>query len=85
METQKSTNKTTLMGDLEVKGMSTINGDLVVKGNIISSDQQKKYDNVVYLGDPMMNGSWRLRSDDNEMMVIERFVDGFWIVKQSIS
>lgn len=100
---KKGKGQITMPGDLKVtssisaKSISlqesaTIEGDLIVKGNIIGLPQpeEKKAEgpkivDAVHLGDPDVDGAWRIRMDDeNGMLFIEKREDGEWVAKQGL-
>jgi hypothetical protein len=80
--------------DLSVGGKAIINGDLIVTGKVINESIAEKCseplcndefkEGTVYLGDKSTEGTWRFRVEEGELL-IEKFQNGDWEIKQSMS
>jgi hypothetical protein len=72
--------------NLNVSENTVFEGDITVKGKIIAElpSAEPKYENVVNLGDPEQNGSWRLFVDNDGMLHIQKLENGEWEVKQTL-
>jgi len=79
-----------LAKSLKISDNAMFEGDVVVKGKLISLlepevKEEKKYENIFYLGEPDKNGTWRLISEqETGMLHIEKREEDEWVTKQSI-
>ena len=71
--------------DLHAKGKVVIDGDLTITGEVKSTTpKEDKHEKIFYLGHPEVEGSWRFQVDEDGMLLIEKFENGEWFIKQSM-
>lgn len=84
-------NSANIASDINVGGQVTIQGDLIVTGNIHGLPEQKLPDinkiesGVLYLGKESIEGlwRWRIRVDENQIY-FEKYEGDEWNIKQSL-
>lgn len=82
MDVSRTKNTTKMMGNLEVNQDLVVTGKLVVNGKILGTDEKPV--NKFYIGDPDVDGCWRLDLQESELVFSQK-VDGDWVPKQSMS
>jgi hypothetical protein len=88
MDVVRKTNTVKMAGSLEVKDQITV-ADITVSGNLIVNGKQIGVDdgaptNEVFIGNPDVDGSWKLELVNNELVFSQRD-QGQWTVKQTMS
>jgi hypothetical protein len=83
MDVSRAKNTVTMKGNLAVDQDLVVSGNLTVNGKTIGADNNKPV-NQLCIGDPNVDGCWKLELDEGELMFSQK-VEGEWVVKQSMS